>query len=232
MFVFLLVRCFYKLTYLKLGRWLFDLASQLPPSAILRASDVSTALFPESRPSNVSFTQCSVTSLPSGLSDRFDFVHQQLLGTCLTEDDWIQALNEMYRVLSPGGWIELNEIVGLHAGPNTESLWALAVQQYGKNLIDINLVGALPDFLKKVGFVDIRINRRPLTLYGCSVRQAKARKCALTWLDSAFSDIPHAERNAYNLDILMKTVEKEWSYTEGSELDYRIVCAQKPLMKF
>lgn len=137
----------------------------------------------------------------------------------------------MYRVLSPGGWIQLNEITSFHSGPKTESLWSLAARQYAKKLISLNLLSTLPDLLATIGFVGIRDERRPLALYGCSTRQAKARKCALTWFSAAFEERQALDEDICDIKALMKATEKEWSCTEGSEQGYHIVCAQKPPVK-
>lgn len=68
------------------------------------------ALHPQAiRPSNVNF---SVQDVLEGLSyedNSFDLVQMRLFSMTFDRTYWIQALAEVYRVLKPGGYLQLME---------------------------------------------------------------------------------------------------------------------------
>lgn len=215
-------------TELLTGAWLLDLARKLPPTAIVHGIDTSTNLFPKLPPQNVSFSQHSVTNLPSGWSSRFDFVHQQLLATSLTREDWLKALQEMYRVLAPGGWIQLNEVAGWHAGPATARLLGSIISSYESRKIDLKIVEKLPELSNEAGFITVEVGKRSIALYGSSVRQAKARRSSLSTLRAGNNDAIDTGRGIQSHESFLAELEKEWNHIEGAELDFRIIYGRKP----
>ena len=76
------------------------------------AVDIEPRLFPTSHPKNIEFRVESVTQLPSDWSNSFSLVHQRLLLAALQIPEWPTALGEIYRVLRPGGWVQLAESSG------------------------------------------------------------------------------------------------------------------------
>ncbi|KAF5350041.1 hypothetical protein D9756_009186 [Leucocoprinus leucothites] len=98
------------------GHWLLSLAKERDiynkiPSVYLRGIDISSHMFPSPSltPPNTSFSINSITSLPANWSNTISLIHQRLLMAALQAPQWHSALSEMYRVLAPGGWIQLFE---------------------------------------------------------------------------------------------------------------------------
>ncbi len=85
------------------------MAKEVPESVQVFGADVSSANFPSSAPSNVTMTIASTTSLPEEWKGQFDLVHQRLLLAALRSEQWPVVLSEMYRVLKPGGAVQLVE---------------------------------------------------------------------------------------------------------------------------
>ncbi|KAH9841078.1 uncharacterized protein C8Q71DRAFT_743255 [Rhodofomes roseus] len=52
-----------------------------------------------------------------GRTGRFKLVHQRLLIAALRSWEWTVALREIFRVLQPGGWVQLGEVGPWKAGP-------------------------------------------------------------------------------------------------------------------
>lgn len=140
------------------GIWLTDLSKEVSSDVELFGADVSADNFPSSHASNVQFHVASTTDLLKDWSGKFDLVHQRYLVAALLEEEWPKAISEIYRVLKPGGHIQLIEAHmkdAINAGP--------AFSRAAKLLDDVlHKRGLLPDCAKQLGrmlgnagFVDI-----------------------------------------------------------------------------
>lgn len=89
--------------------WTFEMAETYPCSKFYGV-DCST-VFPEDiKPPNVEFQICNIAENIPFPDNTFDYIHQRLLILGLTDKDWDSALKELYRVLKPGGYIDLAEV--------------------------------------------------------------------------------------------------------------------------
>ncbi|KAG0186549.1 hypothetical protein DFQ28_007635, partial [Apophysomyces sp. BC1034] len=87
--------------------WTLEMAEMYPRSEF-HGIDVS-AVYPEDiKPANTHFYMANVIQLPFP-DNHFDYIHQRTLSFGLTQDDWAKAIQELIRVLKPGGWLELTE---------------------------------------------------------------------------------------------------------------------------
>ncbi|KAH7909805.1 S-adenosyl-L-methionine-dependent methyltransferase [Hygrophoropsis aurantiaca] len=108
------------------GIWMLDFATHAPKNVQVEGIDISSRLFPASYPSNLTFSVNSITSLPESWSSSFAYVHQRLLISGLSEEMWKTAVSEIYRILKPGGWVELVECaMTFVVGPHTKKLMAI-----------------------------------------------------------------------------------------------------------
>ncbi|KAJ3839484.1 S-adenosyl-L-methionine-dependent methyltransferase [Lentinula raphanica] len=149
------------------GIWLLQVAQGHPPTVSLTGIDISSRLFPANYPSNTTFSTQSVTTLPETWSNKFTLVNQRLLTGALTKEQWTDALKELYRVLKPGGWIQLMETgptPKAYSGPKMCRMvdtWASLYRHRG-------LVPEIQDILKQLlletGFVKVQKRTVPLPL--------------------------------------------------------------------
>ncbi|KAJ4477550.1 S-adenosyl-L-methionine-dependent methyltransferase [Lentinula aciculospora] len=141
------------------GIWLLDLAQQLPPTVSLTGIDISTRLFPENYPSNITFSAQTVTDLPKSWSNRFALVNQRLLTGALTKDQWIAALSELFRVVKPGGWIQFMETgptPKAYSGPKMRRMVDSWASLYRLRGLVPEIQDILEQLLSEAGFVEVK----------------------------------------------------------------------------
>ncbi|OBZ69445.1 hypothetical protein A0H81_10641 [Grifola frondosa] len=153
------------------GIFLLDLVENktVPVSVVLQGLDIESRLFPLEDPrvisrGNVHFTVGTVTKLPEDWTNSFALVHQRLLIAALQAHEWVEACSEIYRVLTPGGWVQLGEVGSPKAGVVTEKhLSLLHTLLTAKGLLrDIAI--HLPKMLETAGFVGVSVEERKVTL--------------------------------------------------------------------
>ncbi|KAF9056970.1 S-adenosyl-L-methionine-dependent methyltransferase, partial [Rhodocollybia butyracea] len=140
------------------GIWLLDVAHKVNPNISLIGIDISQRLFPTQHPQNVTFAVHTVTNLPGSWDNRFKLVNQRLLLSALTSEQWGMALSELYRVLKPGGWIQLLESspkATISSGPMKRYVDALTAV-FVNNGLALDLNETLDQRLKDAGFVNIQ----------------------------------------------------------------------------
>ncbi|KAH7869840.1 S-adenosyl-L-methionine-dependent methyltransferase [Lentinula edodes] len=130
--------------------------------------DISRDQFPTQVPSSVHFSLRSILDVPLEWSDQFTFVHQRLLVAALPRPLWHKALHQIYRVLKPGGWLELVEshakIRKFVVGPNSKNLALISDRMFeSKDFVGDTEV-YLPPVMREMGFVDVRCEGRDVPI--------------------------------------------------------------------
>jgi len=215
------------------GIWAVDLANQVSDSVEIHGSDVSDANFPPSHPPNVRFSVASVTSLPSEWSNKFNLVNQRLLFAALLAKEWPEALAEIYRVLKPGGAVQLIEMDPRFPVPETpvnvqirDATWK-ASDLLG---LHFGVAGSLSDLLQAAGFVDIVDETRRMPLgksWGeigvqgtLSIAGGFRNVSGVIEKTGLFSSKEEYER-------LTDKLSEEWD-VHGNHYPCKVVCARKP----
>lgn len=134
----------------------------------LECIDITAKQFPQkdpgSLPSNIHFLVNSVLDLPSHWSNTFVYAHQRLLYVAMNESRWQLAIEQLFRCLEPGGWLELVEVdvkgYELGGGPHSKRLFSLISRLYAENGVIVDLSVYLLDLLEKTGFLEIHCERR------------------------------------------------------------------------
>ncbi|KIK55602.1 hypothetical protein GYMLUDRAFT_230967 [Collybiopsis luxurians FD-317 M1] len=131
--------------------------------------DITNRQFPRNHPPNIHFSLHSVADLPAEWNGTFLYAHQRLMVSALSDSLWRKAASELFRVLVPGGWLELVEIEvksfrNLDVGPYSKKLQSLIVVLYAKKGLIVDSETYHPLLLKEAGFVDIRFEPRRLLI--------------------------------------------------------------------
>ncbi|KAF9075064.1 S-adenosyl-L-methionine-dependent methyltransferase [Rhodocollybia butyracea] len=218
------------------GIWLLDVAHKVHPNVSLTGIDISQRLFPTQHPRNVTFAVHTVTNLPESWSNRFKLVNQRLVLGALTSEQWGLALSELYRVLKPGGWIQLLESSPAKApsssGPMKRFADAVAAAFINKGLpLDLN--ETLDQRLKDAGFVNVqkrttalpRLDSQDLDFEFKGLK--RIFMTSIPVLKPAFLATGMFKLEE-EIDTLGKDLDQEWDTPSQFLWNYSVAYAQKP----
>ncbi|KAF7363695.1 S-adenosyl-L-methionine-dependent methyltransferase [Mycena sanguinolenta] len=211
------------------GLWIMDLATSVDSSVPMIGVDIEPRLFPTSPPKNIEFRVESVTNLPSEWTNTFSLVHQRLLILALQVPQWPQAIKEIFRVLRPGGWVQFAESTPWHEGkypgkPCMEKLTAMYRRVAETRNLYVDCAYDIPKMLEEAG------------LWGkwageIGVANAKNHVGVLRGIKT-----PVLEAGGYGYvtseaeyDAIADGLAREWDEIPGSDKDFIITWARKPL---
>ncbi|PBK82365.1 S-adenosyl-L-methionine-dependent methyltransferase [Armillaria gallica] len=220
------------------GSWVMSLAKEVSPSVSLTAIDIQSTIFPKSFPKNVKFSIRSVTELPREWTDSYSLVNQRVLYAALTESQWDAALSEIYRVLAPGGWVQIIEgsIISTHFGPYSERMGNILDRMYSHKGLVTDVAKRLPGMLARERFTNVHSKTRAVPLGAWAGTDGLEHRDDLVSAYSAMRgpifkadgfELVSSERE-YN--DLLDGLAKEWDNGRGvsASKDWTAIYAQKP----
>ncbi|TFK38141.1 S-adenosyl-L-methionine-dependent methyltransferase, partial [Crucibulum laeve] len=215
------------------GIWLLQLASQVSPSVSLTGLDIENRLFPINPPNNITLSTGSVTSMPLEWSNRFTLVHQRLLRPALRRSDWPIALKEIYRVVAPGGWVQLCEVGERTSGPATAKHSKYTDMLYDFRGLFTHCSHHMSRMLTEAGFVNVYSDQRVSRLGKWAGQDGiDGRDNAIGVWKGQKTPFLNAGGFGYvqseeEFDQRLQEVEQEWDDTPGSTLKFFMFYAQK-----
>src|ERR1700753_134490 len=91
--------------------WLLDAAASFTPDddIYFDGVDISPAQFPlkeklASIHPNISLSIHNILDLPASWNNRYTLVHQRMVNGALSRAQWKTSIDQIHRVLKPGGW--------------------------------------------------------------------------------------------------------------------------------
>lgn len=204
--------------------------------------DISNKQFPKDKdldllPPNIHFSVNSVLALPSHWMNTFAYVHQRLLIVAMNESRWPLAIEQLFSVLKPGGWLELVEVEAKvfewGVGPYSEKLVSLIHLLYAEKGVIGDLGTYLPNLLEKAGFSEVHCETRNVTIRQ-SVGDGLDR--SQQWHDLWMGmKEPVLAGHGYGIvqtaeeyDILLRGCLMEWQNSQDARTTYYTITARKP----
>ncbi|KAI7889030.1 S-adenosyl-L-methionine-dependent methyltransferase [Mucor mucedo] len=206
------------------GTWLLDMATEYPNVQFTGIDQISS-IPQDIRPSNIDF---SVQDVLCGLSfedNSFDFVQMRLFSMTFDRAYWVQALAEVYRVLKPGGYIQLLE-------PRYDDTGDEFVRDYSTKVVSIlnandqdpNICENLTPLLENNGYTPVEFVEKIVNLKTHPLRNEFLYIIRLT-LDSCkpyvikicemTSDEQYLEFQEQYMEHLIKSSESVWTACAG-----------------
>lgn len=147
------------------GIWPAEMAKLFPQAQIIGV-DVALSSLPSLLPSGCLFAQANILDGLPFPTQQFSYTHQRLLVAAIPALHWPRVVQELYRVTSAGGWIELLEIgdVIQNAGPATRRLLTWMTDISRELGFEMDVLRRLGDLLKQAGCVDVENHDIPVPL--------------------------------------------------------------------
>ncbi|KAI9482754.1 MAG: hypothetical protein EXX96DRAFT_498351 [Benjaminiella poitrasii] len=217
------------------GVWVLEMATAFPHSQFYGV-DIAT-IYPNSiKPPNTQFQHCDILD-PEGLpypDGYFDYVHMRLVYNCFSKSDLKIVLNEINRVLKPGGYLEMRDIDPIikNTGPTTDKIFSSFADRISQLYsVDVTWTSHLSDILLNEGeFTDIHQQKISV---GFGFKGPLA-----TSIDSSIADALRSYKQffmqAYDLsstecDAIISSIIQE-SSEHRSYFNYYMGWARKPLV--
>ncbi|EKM82147.1 hypothetical protein AGABI1DRAFT_112257 [Agaricus bisporus var. burnettii JB137-S8] len=226
------------------GHWLLSLAKEVPSTVVLRGIDISPRMFPSPTtiPDNMSLMSHSITSLPEDWTNTVTLIHQRLLVAAFQADQWKTAVSEMYRVLAPGGWVQLFEpreqlLSPLEAITNHKTLRILERLMADTRHIVNDVVDHLQHWLEEAGFVNLTIQKRGMPIGSWAGERGVLSMEATLGAFEAMKPLVIKEgglgivSNEEEYDAALADLRRLCDDTPDTYFQYWLFTAQKPLPK-
>ncbi|OCL03346.1 S-adenosyl-L-methionine-dependent methyltransferase [Glonium stellatum] len=154
------------------GIWLLDLAHSLPKSVQLDGFDIDISQSPPAQwlPPNVNIRTWDLfQDVPTDFVGKFDIVHVRLIGLAVKDNNPLQVVSALHKLLKPGGYLQWDEMDDasssvVFANPTVKTEAIEAMRRYmhtpkgdAKGLHEWRY--QLPTYLSQHGFDDVRLHK-------------------------------------------------------------------------
>nr|BBH93663.1 hypothetical protein KTA_18620 [Thermogemmatispora argillosa] len=217
------------------GQWAFELAHQFPHAEVIGLDlEQVKASTP---PPNYRFVQGDVLKGLPFENNSFDFVHQRLLFLAIPLAAWPGVVQELARVTSPGGWVELLEAGTalqdvLPSGPATQEFYRLGAQLAALRGLDTEgaVMRSLARYLEEAGLVNVHYQPLdvPLGEWGGRLGSLFALDCREGWKAMSAPIAARFGRSEQEVLALIEQASREWNEFH-TELHLAVAYGQKPL---
>ncbi|CAG8604128.1 548_t:CDS:2 [Dentiscutata erythropus] len=177
--------------------------------------DISPLQPTQIKPKNFKFVKANVLEGLPFEDNTFDFVFQRYMFTGCTKEKWPYLINEIVRVLKPGGFLELSEPSKMFdLGPATQRLFNGLIELMEKRGLDSNIYQKLEDYLQNQGQLENIKKEVKQCYHGVKSNNIKLSKVVVNNMVTAYGSFKLALLEALQIsneefDELVKISEKE-----------------------
>ncbi|KAG1798251.1 uncharacterized protein HD556DRAFT_1440588 [Suillus plorans] len=197
--------------------------------------DLKTNIFPELddiQKQRIHLGPGNILQLPNDWTSNFQLVNQRLLIAALSKEMWNTVVDEIFRVLAPGGWVQLLEASHCSAGEVTQRHFSMLQDLFVKRGLLLNCIEHIPNVLKSAGFDNITAQRLEISLGGGEDEdgmEAKARESFIgAYKGMQTPVVKMGIRTEGEYVKLMEDLEREWETNAQSKVVFYTFVAQKP----
>ncbi|KAG2039916.1 S-adenosyl-L-methionine-dependent methyltransferase [Suillus americanus] len=218
--------------------WLLD-CYNANKDATFYGIDLKTDMFPrlnDEQKQQIHLDMENILQLPGLWTDSFQLVNQRLLMTAFSQENWDTALEQIYRVLAPGGWVQLVEISQCISGERSREFYAMFRDLFSKRGVLNDCADHIPKFLKDAGFDQVKAQRYELSIGGppdSGGINAEARKSFNGANRRMLSTVVTLGiRTEEEYKEMVEDLEREWENDAQSKMIFYVFLGQKPLAAY
>ncbi|CAG8469836.1 S-adenosyl-L-methionine-dependent methyltransferase [Gigaspora rosea] len=169
--------------------WSFDIATTYPLAKVI-GLDISPYQSTMIKPKNFEFVKGNVQERLPFDDNTFDFVFQRYLLFGITKEKWPHVVNELVRVLRPGGFLELCEPSGpFEAGPITKRFWDCESEILEERGCDFDLYQKIEEYARNQGQLENNKKESKRCYYGTVYNNVEFNKAVLNNLNYAYASL-------------------------------------------
>ncbi len=154
------------------GRWAMEMAIQFPMAHVVGVDivepNVEAIAFGNGlshKPDNYVFVRSNILEGLTFADNSFDYVHVSLLYSAIPAVKYPEIMQEIWRIMTPGGWFEWVE-GGVEQGgaPAMDLFRQWTIEGGAKFGLDMQVGLKMGDMLRAAGFSNIRANEFPIPI--------------------------------------------------------------------
>lgn len=199
-------------------------------------------MFPAEIPKDVSLHEMSILDLPSSWENSFDLAHQRLLIAAFTREQWQIAIARLFRILKPGGCIQITEVghLGIES-VSTELPATRLCDDYcsaifaKRGLLGFDCSSQVPILMEEAGFVDVYVEDRrvPLGEQWGSLGIKGSERMSHAYRAFGFACVEEGGlglcESRADVESVVEQARREWDDNYGVYLPACAITARKPL---
>ncbi|CAG8489381.1 3549_t:CDS:2, partial [Dentiscutata heterogama] len=194
--------------------WSFDMATTYQ-SAEITGFDISPYQPTTIKPQNFEFVKGNVEERLPFDDNTFDFVFQRFLVWGIHKEKWPHVVNELVRVLKPGGFLELCEPSNIFdRGPVTKRLWDCEIEILEEKGSDFDSYLKIEEYARNQGQLENIKKEAKRCHYGTVYNSVEFSKAILSNMSYAYASLKPVLTKQLQIsdeeyDRLTKISEKE-----------------------
>ncbi|KAG2232050.1 hypothetical protein INT48_009398 [Thamnidium elegans] len=158
------------------GIWALEMASEQLNCKVI-GLDLRPPAEQQGKPKNLNYHEADITETWPLESESVDYIFQRNMGQSIQKDQWPHVLNEMLRVLKPGGTIELVEADLWHhnPGPVQRAFDEFYQQQCTELGLDFAFTEVIEKELDSIGFSELDLQLKQFGFINKEIQKAYLR---------------------------------------------------------